>query len=49
MVMKKVFCLYFYLEFSHHRRVTFIIIGLSSLEFESTAEISESMKLGNFF
>lgn len=37
----------FYLELSHHRGIIFLIFSLSSLEFESAAEISETLKLWN--
>lgn len=38
---------FFYLELSHHRGIIFLIFSLSSLEFESAAEISETLKLWN--
>lgn len=38
---------FFYLELSHHRWIIFLIFSLSSLEFESAAEISETLELKN--
>lgn len=45
-----VFCFYTLsnLELSHHGRIIFFIFIFSTLQLESTAEISETLKLWNF-
>lgn len=40
---------FLYLELSHHRGIVFLIFGLSSLKFESAAEICETLELCNLF